>query len=57
MSELAEEYSGLNVDDIDEDYMMSHGLQKFTCDDYLAEIGFGGGVYENELPRLSPGWI
>ncbi|KAF8469524.1 hypothetical protein BDZ91DRAFT_792320 [Kalaharituber pfeilii] len=53
VSELAEEY-GLNVGDVEEEYMFSHGLQKFRAEDYLQEIG---GMYSDEFPLLNPGWI
>lgn len=57
VSEIAEEFGLKGVGDFEEEFMYSHGLQKFGADDYLREIGSFGGVFNNELPRLNPGWI
>ncbi|KAI5786419.1 hypothetical protein DFH27DRAFT_257986 [Peziza echinospora] len=53
VSEIAEEY-GVNVNDMEYDYMCERGLQRFAADDYLAEIG---GIYADEVPALTAGWI
>jgi len=53
VSEIAEEY-GVNVNDMEYDYMCERGLQRFAADDYLAEIG---GIYADEVPVLTAGWI
>jgi len=54
VAELAEDLSASSVD-ADEEFMVSHGLQKFGAQDYEAEIW--GGVFEGEWPKLGAGWI
>ena len=47
VTELAEEYgakSNSKMDEEDNGYMKSHGLVKFTADDYLSEIS---GIFTN----------
>lgn len=57
VSEIAEDY-GVSFADAEEEYMSTHGLRKFAADDYLEEIGgLFGGVYDDELPNLTTGWI
>jgi len=53
VSEIAEEY-GINVGDVDEEYMFFHGLRKFAADDYLQEIGSYDGAFCDES---NPEWI
>lgn len=57
VSEIAEEYGLKGVGDAEEEFMYSNGLQKFNAEDYLREIGPFGGVFNDELPTLNPGWI
>lgn len=55
VDEVAERFGVSNlVLDEEENEMMAKGLQKFTVDDYLAEItGLTGGVYDDKL-NLNP---
>lgn len=57
VSELAEELGLRGVGDEEQEYMYSRGLRKFGAEDYLREIGPFGGVFNDELPSLNPGWI
>lgn len=43
---MAEDMS-LGFRDPEEEFMMEHGLQKFSATDYTAEIG---GVFDDMLP-------
>lgn len=55
VDEVADSFgvSGLVIDE-EENEMMAKGLQKFSVDDYLAEItGLTGGVYDDRL-NLNP---
>lgn len=45
---------GTDIRDAEEEFMFSHGLQKFSAVDYLSELG---DVFEGELPVLGAGWI
>lgn len=53
VAEIAEEM-GTEIHDAEEEFMCSHGLQKFSATDYTSEIG---GVFEDELPTVGAGWI
>lgn len=53
VAEIAEEM-GTEIHDAEEEFMCSHGLQKFSATDYTSEIG---GVFEDELPTMGAGWI
>jgi len=57
VSEVAEVYGLRGIGDDEEEFMYEHGLQKFCADDYLREIGHFGGAFNDEFPRLNPGWI
>ncbi|KAI9680028.1 MAG: hypothetical protein M1817_005044 [Caeruleum heppii] len=61
VNELAEEYGVVNSVLIEEEQILrSRGLRKFGVDDYLREIeGLleGGGVFEDRLIGMGPGWI
>ncbi|KAF8424614.1 hypothetical protein EV426DRAFT_84287 [Tirmania nivea] len=57
VSEVAEVYGLRDISDAEEEFMYSHGLQKFCADDYLREIGPLGCAFNDELPTLNPGWI
>jgi len=45
---------GVHIRDAEEEFMMERGLQKFSANDYAAEIG---GVFDDVLPNLGAGWI
>lgn len=51
VDELAERFGATNMVLEDEEHeMMAKGLQKFSVEDYLAEItGLTGGVYDDRL--------
>lgn len=55
VDEVAERFgASAMVLDEEENEMMAKGLQKFSVDDYLAEItGLTGGVYDDRL-NLNP---
>ncbi|CUS10182.1 unnamed protein product [Tuber aestivum] len=53
VAEMAEDI-GVQVLDADEEFMVEHGLQKFSADDYAAEID---GVFDDMFPNLGAGWI
>lgn len=59
VDEVAEGFGTMgngSVIDEEEQEMMAKGLQKFTVDDYLAEItGLTGGIYEDRV-ALNP-WM
>ena len=57
VSEIAEEFGIKGIGDVDEEFMYSHGLQKFCADDYLQEIGNHACLFGDDLPLLEPGWI
>lgn len=51
VEEVAERFGATSIVlDEEENEMMSKGLQKFSVDDYLAEItGLTGGIYDDRL--------
>jgi len=53
------EEMGVSVRDAEEEFMVSHGLQKWGAVDYEVEIWSGvGNVFEDVMPGLgSAGWI
>jgi len=53
VAEMAEDI-GVQIRDAEEEFMMERGLQKFSANDYAAEIG---GVFDDVLPNLGAGWI
>lgn len=53
VAEIAEDI-GIQIRDAEEEFMMERGLQKFSANDYAAEIG---GVFDDVLPILGAGWI
>ncbi|KAG0133200.1 hypothetical protein HOY82DRAFT_538312 [Tuber indicum] len=53
VAEMAEDI-GVQVRDAEEEFMMERGLQKFSANDYAAEIS---GVFDDVLPNLGAGWI
>lgn len=54
---MAEEITGLDVKNAEEEFMMTHGLQKFRASEYEVEIWEGmGGVFEDEVPSFGV-WI
>jgi len=53
VAEIAEDI-GVQVRDAEEEFMMERGLQKFSANDYAAEIS---GVFDDVLPNLGAGWI
>ncbi|PWW78790.1 hypothetical protein C7212DRAFT_304712, partial [Tuber magnatum] len=53
VAEMAEDI-GVQVRDAEEEFMMEHGLQKFSASDYAAEIC---GVFDDVFPSLGAGWI
>jgi len=56
VAEMTEEIAGLNLVDAEEELMVTRGLRRFRAEDYLEEI-WQGGVFENQLPMFSAGWI
>ena len=59
LAQVAEmtEQMGMNVRDAEEEFMISHGLQKFRARDYEDEIWQDvGNVFEDALP-MNAGWI
>jgi hypothetical protein len=59
VNELAEEFGiSSKVLDEEEQILREKGLRKFKAEDYMMEIlPLWGGVFEDELMPLSPGWI
>ena len=59
VNEVAEEFGAFHTMLMEEEKELhSHGLFKFSADDYLDEIlGFYGGVFEGRLGSLSRPWI
>jgi hypothetical protein len=53
VAEMAEDIV-TELRDAEEEFMMEHGLRKFSATDYTAEIG---GVFDDVLPSLGAGWI
>ncbi|RPB00866.1 hypothetical protein L873DRAFT_747286 [Choiromyces venosus 120613-1] len=53
VAEMAEDI-GVQVRDAEEEFMMERGLQKFSANDYAAEIG---GVFDDVLPNFGAVWI
>lgn len=51
------EEMGVDVRDAEEEFMISHGLQKFQASDYEREIWDIGNVFEDHMPDLRAGWI
>lgn len=56
VAEMAEEIAGFKSVDVEEEYMLARGLRRFRAEDYLEEI-WQGGVFEDQLPAFSAGWI
>ncbi|KAI5798872.1 hypothetical protein EDC01DRAFT_21448 [Geopyxis carbonaria] len=56
VAEMTEEM-GVDVRDAEEEFMISHGLQKFQASDYEQEIWDIGNVFEDHMPEFRAGWI
>ncbi|MCJ1437382.1 hypothetical protein MMC27_006769 [Xylographa pallens] len=60
VNELAEDFGvqDITVWDEEEQFLMEHGLQKFTVDDYVNEIqGLFGGIFDDGGYSLVAAWI
>ena len=58
VAEMAEEMAGMGVGDAEEEFMRARGLRRFQASDYEQDIWAGmGGVFEDELPAFTVGWI
>jgi len=60
VNELAEDFGvqDITVWDEEEQFLMEHGLQTFTVDDYVNEIqGLFGGVFDDGGYPLVAAWI
>jgi len=60
VNELAEDFGvqDITVWDEEEQFLMEHGLQRFTVDDYVNEIqGLFGGVFDDGSYPLIAAWI
>lgn len=52
VAEMTEEIAGMTLGAAEEEFMMSHGLQKYPS----CEFG-GDGVFSDQLPSFRVGWI
>jgi len=60
VNELAEDFGvqDITVWDEEEQFLMEHGLHRFTVDDYVNEIqGLFGGVFDDGSYPLIAAWI